>query len=148
MMIDEFPFPHLDFINDLLNDEQVGKAARASTSSQSLSNGPHLLSRQRSFPGDMGIAGDLSSSTSACGFERTRSYHIGANHDEVFQRSYGSSGSHFDHPLRDFIPQANPPHYANGPIDGLIPNQWQEAGSDIPIFNARNAVEISTPRLW
>lgn len=141
VMIDEFPFPHLDIINDLLNDEQVGKAARTSTSSQSLSNGPHLLSRQRSFPGDMGIAGDLGSSTSACRFERTRSYHVGANHDEVFQRNYGSSGSHFDHPLRDFIPQANPPHYANGPIDGLIPNQWQVAGSDIPMFNARNAVE-------
>ena len=45
----------------LLLDLQVGKAARASTSSQSLSNGPHLLSQQRSFPGDMGIADDLGS---------------------------------------------------------------------------------------
>ena len=143
VMTDEFPFPHLDIINDLLNDDQVGKAARASTSSQTTTlsnNGPHFLSRQRSFPGDMGMAGDLGSSTSACRFERTRSYHVGVNHDEVlFQRSYGggsSSASHFDLPLRDFIPQPNPQHYSNGQIDGLIPNQWQVAGSDIPMFNA------------
>lgn len=141
VMTDEFPFPHLDIINDLLNDEQVGKA-RASTSSQTLTNGPHFLSRQRSFPGDMGgMAGDLGSSTSACRFERTRSYHVGANHDEVFQRSFSSSGSHFDLPLRDFIPQVNQPHYSNGQIDGLIPNQWQVAGSEIPMFNTRNAVD-------
>lgn len=140
---DEFPFPHLDIINDLLNDEQVGKAARASTSMQSMSNGTHLLSRQRSFPGDVGISGEMGS-TSACRFERTLSYHVGGSRDEVFQRGYGSSGSHFEHPLRDFLPQTNAtPHYGNGQIDGLMANQWQVGGPDItPMFNnARNAVE-------
>ncbi|KAK9265872.1 hypothetical protein L1049_027322 [Liquidambar formosana] len=37
-------FPHLDIINDLLDDEQgMGKAARSSTAFQGLSNGPHML---------------------------------------------------------------------------------------------------------
>ncbi|KAJ6903610.1 TNF receptor-associated factor [Populus alba x Populus x berolinensis] len=132
-------FPHLDIINDLLNDEHaVGKASEASRVFHS--NGPHLLNRQFSFPSDMGISSDLGSSTSSsCRFERTRSYHDGG-----FQRSYSSSGSHFDSP-REFIPQASPLPYANGHIDGLIPNQWQISGSDISLMSMRNADGDSYP---
>ncbi|CAK7327203.1 unnamed protein product [Dovyalis caffra] len=136
-VIDEFP--HLDIINDLLDEEHaVGKTAEASRVFRS--NGPHLLNRQFSFPNDMAISSDLGSSTSSsCRFERTRSYHDGG-----FQRSYSSSGTHFD-TLREFIPQGNPLPYANGHVDGLIPNQWQMAGSDISLMGMRNADGDSPP---
>lgn len=134
-------FPHLDIINDLLNDEHVsGKGAGPSRAFQSLSNGPHLLNRQFSFPCDVGGSTDLGSSTSSsCRFDRMRSYHDGG-----FQRSYSSTGTHFDG-LREFIPQPSPLPYANGQIDGLVPNQWQMAGSDLSLAGIRNTEVDGSP---
>ncbi|KAI8010828.1 Flowering time control protein FCA [Camellia lanceoleosa] len=87
-------FPHLDIINDLLDDEhRMALGARASMNFQSFGNGPHHLNRQL--------------------------------------------GSHYD-PLRDMIPQVNQRPYANGQIDGLIPNQWQMGGSDLSYLSMRN----------
>ena len=130
---EEFPFQHLDIINDLLDDEHsVGKAAKASTVSQTISNGPQLLNRQFSFPGDMGMSADVGSSSSPCRFERTQSYH-----ENGFQHHYQSPGSHYDS-TRDFIPQASALPYVNGQVDGLIPNQWQRAGSDLSVLGMRN----------
>ncbi|KAJ6719454.1 TNF RECEPTOR-ASSOCIATED FACTOR-like protein 1A [Salix purpurea] len=104
------------------------------------SNGPHTLNRQFSFPNDLGVSGDLGSSTnSPCRFERTRSYHGGG-----FQRSYSSSGTHFDTP-REYIPQASTLPYTNGHIDGLVSNQWQMAGSDFSLMGMRNADADSSP---
>lgn len=126
-------FPHLDIINDLLDDEHgVGKASKFSPVFEPLSNGPSPLNRQYSFPSDLSVAGNVGSSTS-CRFERTRSYH-----DEGFHRSYSSSAGHFE-PAREFIPQTNPLPYVNGQIDGLIPNQWQMPGSDMSLVVMRNA---------
>nr|KYP56600.1 Ubiquitin carboxyl-terminal hydrolase 12 [Cajanus cajan] len=52
-LVDEFP--HLDIINDLLDEEHgIGKAARANSVFQSLNDGPQLLNRQYTFPGDLG----------------------------------------------------------------------------------------------
>ncbi|KAG8481050.1 hypothetical protein CXB51_025757 [Gossypium anomalum] len=40
----------------------------------------------------------------------------------------------------EFIPQASPLHYANGQqIDGLVPNRWQMASSDLSLLSMRNA---------
>ncbi|XP_071938042.1 TNF receptor-associated factor homolog 1a-like [Coffea arabica] len=126
-------FPHLDIINDLLDDEQaIGKTAAASSSFHPFSNGPHHLNRQFSFPGDIGMSNDMGPSTSSCRFERTRSYH-----DDTFHRGYGSSGGPYD-TLRDMVPTSNLRPYVNGHIDGLIPNQWQMAGSDRCYMNMRN----------
>ncbi|KAM3755979.1 hypothetical protein ACB098_02G078100 [Castanea mollissima] len=120
-------FPHLDIINDLLDDEHgVGKAASGSPFFQSLSNGPQLLNRQLTFPGDVG------SSSSSCRFERTYSMH-----DDGFQQGYHSPGSQFES-MRDFIPQASALPYVNGQVDGLIPNQWQVAGSDLSLLGMRS----------
>ncbi|KAF9673538.1 hypothetical protein SADUNF_Sadunf10G0034600 [Salix dunnii] len=132
-------FPHLDIINDLLDEEHsVGKAVEARRVFHS--NGPHILNRQFSFPNDLGVSGDLGSSTnSPCRIERTRSYHGGG-----FQRSYSSSGTHFDTP-REYIPQASPLPYTNGHIDGLVSNQWQMAGSDFSLMGMRNADGDSSP---
>ncbi|TKY53687.1 MATH domain-containing protein [Spatholobus suberectus] len=129
-LVDEFP--HLDIINDLLDEEHgIGKAARASSVFQSFNDGPQLLNRQFTFPGDLGTNDDLGSSTS-CRFERSRSYH-----DAGFQQGYSSSGRHFDS-LQDYLPQASALSYGNGKVDGLIPNQWQVAGSDLSYLGMRN----------
>lgn len=127
-------FPHLDIINDLLDDEHgVGRASRASTSVfQSFTNGPHLLNRQYSFPGEVGISGEVGPSSASCRFERTRSYH-----DDAFQRAYSSSGNLFES-VREFIPQTATLPYANGQIDGLIPSHWQMTGSDMTLLGMRN----------
>ncbi|KAF7807002.1 TNF receptor-associated factor-like protein 1b-like isoform X1 [Senna tora] len=130
LLVDEFP--HLDIINDLLDDEHgIGKAARTSSTFHTLSNGPQSLNRQFTS-GDLGTCDDLGSSTSSGKFERSRSYH-----DYGFQRGYSSTGAHFDS-LRDYAPQASSLPYVNGHLDGLIQNQWQVAGSDLSYLGMRN----------
>ncbi|KAJ4831930.1 hypothetical protein Tsubulata_034546 [Turnera subulata] len=126
-------FPHLDIINDLLDDESgVGKAVGGGSTFQSLSNGHHLLNRQYTFPCD-GVPNDMASSTSSsCRIERMRSYHDG------FQRGYVSSSTQFD-ALREFVPQPSPLPYANGHMDGLMPNQWHMSSSDLSFLGLRNA---------
>ncbi|XWS53855.1 hypothetical protein CRYUN_Cryun10bG0036100 [Craigia yunnanensis] len=134
-------FPHLDIINDLLDEEHnVGRAARPGTGFHSLGNGSHLLNRHFSFPSNLGMSGEMGSSSGSCRFERARSYH-----DDGFQRDYSnSSGNHFD-TLREFIPQASPLSNANGKIDGLIPTQWPMASPDLSLLSMRNADADSYP---
>ncbi|WCJ23959.1 TRAF-like superfamily protein [Euphorbia peplus] len=128
-------FPHIDIINDLLDDEQGGRADESSGGFQSLTNGQqqHFLNRQCSFPGDVGVSDLGGSGNGSCRFERTRSYH-----DVGFQRSYSSFGTHFDTP-REYIPQASHIPYANGHMDGLMSNQWQMSASDLSLVGMRNA---------
>ncbi|KAG6732656.1 hypothetical protein I3842_01G189000 [Carya illinoinensis] len=125
-------FPHLDIINDLLDDEHGVGMARADTVFHSLSNGPQLLNRQLTFPCDESISGDVGSSSSSCRFERSRSYH-----DDGFQQHYHSPGSHYDS-MRDFILQGGALPYVNGPVDGLVLNQWPVAGADLSLLGMRN----------
>ncbi|KAL2463683.1 TRAF-like superfamily protein [Forsythia ovata] len=126
-------FPHLDIINDLLDDEQgFGKVPRENSGYQSFSNGPNHLRRQFSFPSEIGMSSGLVPSTSSCRLERTRSYH-----DDGLQIAYGASGIPFDRP-RDMIPQASPRPHVNGQIDGLMPNQWPLSGSDMSFMNIPN----------
>ncbi|XP_061359175.1 TNF receptor-associated factor homolog 1a-like isoform X1 [Gastrolobium bilobum] len=130
LLVDEFP--HLDIINDLLDDEHgIGKTAKASSVFQPLNDGSQFLNRQFSFPGETGTNDDLGSSTSGR-FERSRSYH-----DPGFQRGYSSSGGPFDS-QRDYLPQVSTLSYGNGKVDGLIQNQWQVAGSDLSYLGMRN----------
>ncbi|KAJ1383937.1 hypothetical protein SESBI_42949 [Sesbania bispinosa] len=132
LLVDEFP--HLDIINDLLDDEHgIGKTAKAGSVFESLNNGPRLLNRNFTYPGDLGANDDLGSSTSSCRFERSQSYH----HDHGFRGGYNSSSGHFDS-LRDYVPQVSSIPYVNGQVDGLIPNQWQIAGSDLLYVGMRN----------
>ncbi|KAG4919527.1 hypothetical protein JHK84_056835 [Glycine max] len=132
LLVDEFP--HLDIINDLLDDEHgIGKTAKASSAFQSLNSGPQLLNRQFTFPGDLGADDDLGSSTSSCRLERSRSF----QHDHRLQGGYGLSGGHY-HSLRDYIPPVSGVPGVNGQVDGLIPNQWQVAGSDLLYLGMRN----------
>ena len=131
-------FPHLDIINDLLDEEHnVGWAARAGTGFHSLGNGSHLLNRHFSFPSNLGMSGEMGSSSGSCRFERARSYH-----DDEFQRGNNSS---LGNTLREFIPQASLLPYANGQIDGSVPTQWPMASSDLSLLGMRNADADSYP---
>ncbi|XP_019461140.1 PREDICTED: MATH domain-containing protein At5g43560-like [Lupinus angustifolius] len=133
-LVDEFP--HLDIINDLLDDEHViGKTQVASSLFQPLDRRAQLLNRQSTCPGDLGADDNLGSSASSCRFERSRSYH----HDHRFQGGYSSSSSgHFDSP-RVYIPRTSTVPYVNGQVDGSVPNQWQVAGSDLSYLGMRNS---------
>lgn len=126
-------FPHLDIINDLLDDEHgVGMVARVNSDYQMFSSVPHHINRQYSFPGDPGMSSSTGPSGSACRFDRTRSYH-----DDGFKHGYGASGRTYD-TLRDMFPQATSRPYVNGQVDGFMHNQWQMAASDPPLLNVRN----------
>ncbi|KAK7268730.1 hypothetical protein RIF29_21438 [Crotalaria pallida] len=134
LLVDDFP--HLDIINDLLDDEHGnGMTSIASSVFQPLDSRPQFLNRQFTCPGDFGAVDDLGSSSSSCRFERSRSYH----HDHGFQGGYSSSGGHFDS-LRDYIPHTSTLPYANGQVDGMVPNQWRQvAGSDLSYLGMRNS---------
>lgn len=130
VMTDEFP--HLDIINDLLDDEHgVGNFAVSDSAYQNFGNGSHYLNRHFSFPGDPAM------STSSCRFERMQSYQ-----DDIFQHSYGGA-SHDT--LGHMIPQASSRPYLNRQIDDLIPSQWQVAGPDLPFPSARTTENDGRP---
>ncbi|GKU85818.1 hypothetical protein SLEP1_g437 [Rubroshorea leprosula] len=132
-------FPHLDIINDLLDEEHgIGKVNGEGTVLQYPSNGSHPLNGHFSFSSEMSMSSEMGSSSGSCRFERAQSYR-----DDGLQRSYGSMGQ-FDAP-REFIPQASPLPYASGQIDGLIPAQWQIAGSDLSLLGMRNSENDGYP---
>ncbi|GAB4850977.1 hypothetical protein Ancab_030273 [Ancistrocladus abbreviatus] len=116
-------FPHLDIINDLLEDEHV---------SRGVNNGPNLLNRPSALAPDMGTPGEMASSASSCRFERSRSHN-----DDGFQEGY-VCGTHID-PLSKYIPQANLMPYGNGSIDGLVQKERQVAGPDISSLSMRKS---------
>ncbi|KAL4273635.1 hypothetical protein GQ457_13G025730 [Hibiscus cannabinus] len=128
-------FPHLDIINELLDDEHnVGSTGRPGAGFHALGNGSHLLTRHFSFPSNLGVSGEMGSSCGSCRFERAQSYHA-----DGFQRSFsGSSGNHFDTP-REYTLQPNHQPYANGQHDGSVQTQWPMTSSELSLLQMRNA---------
>ncbi|CAN4120467.1 unnamed protein product [Withania somnifera] len=125
-------FPHLDIINDLLDDEQgIGRTSMPTAGFLCYSNGSHHLNRHFSFPGDIGMSVDLGPSTSSCRFERTRSYHDDIQHN-FYEGPFDSA--------RNMLRQPNP-RFINGQIDELVPNQWQQMMGSDPSFLGMRAVE-------
>ncbi|KAK1362518.1 hypothetical protein POM88_046992 [Heracleum sosnowskyi] len=124
-------FPHLDIINNLLDDENgIFMASTPNSGFPTFSNGPHHLHQQEfTFPGDIGFSGDLGSSSSSM-FEQTQSYH-----DDEYYHSYNFASDQYD---SNWIHQANLQPYQNG-IDGLIPNQWQAGNSDLSYQSMRSS---------
>lgn len=124
-------FPHLDIINDLLDDELgLGMTSEPDSRFQNLSNCSNHQTQQFPFPSDIGMLSDMGTSMNSCRFERAQSYH-----DNVFQHSY-SVGLY--ETVRDVIPQPSPPSFANGQMDELYPNNWQVAGPDPSYPGMRN----------
>ncbi|EHA8587627.1 hypothetical protein COCNU_scaffold002855G000040 [Cocos nucifera] len=120
-------FPHLDIINDLLDDEQSnGKSARG------LHHHHHhhqSFSRQYSFPGNASAA-EFGSLNGSCRLDQNE--HYGA---EGFRRVYGSSNSCV-HGLREgHFSQVDLSAYANGQIDGVMQNQWLYGCTDLSMLN-------------
>lgn len=124
-------FPHLDIINDLLDDEQgIGRmTSMPTTGFQSYSNGSHHLNRRSSFPGDIGMPTDSGPSTSSNRFEQTRSYHDDIQH-KFYEGPLDSAS--------DMIRQPNP-RFISGQIDSSAPNQWQMMSSDSSFRGIRTA---------
>ncbi|MBA0579914.1 hypothetical protein Gorai_022157, partial [Gossypium raimondii] len=122
-------FPHLDIINDLLDEEHnVGRVARSATRFHSLG----LLNRHVSSPSNLGMLGET---VSSCGFEQAWSYW-----NNGFQQGYRNSlGNHCD-TSREYIPQPSPLPYANGLTDGLTPTHWPMAS-----LGMRNADAVNYP---
>nr|GMD80288.1 MATH domain-containing protein At5g43560-like isoform X1 [Ipomoea batatas] len=124
-------FPHLDIINDLLDDELgIGMTSEPDSRFQSLSNCSNHQTQQFTFPSDTGMLSDMGPSMSSCRFERAQSYH-----DNGYQHSYSMG---LFEAVRDVIPQPSPPSFANGQMDGLFPNNWQVVGPDPSYLGMRN----------
>ncbi|XP_010932573.1 TNF receptor-associated factor homolog 1a isoform X2 [Elaeis guineensis] len=122
MVADEFP--HLDIINDLLDEEQSnGKATKG------LQHHHHSFSRQYSFPGNAS-ATDIGSLNGSSRFDQDEQYY-----DEGFRRVYGSSNSSL-HGLREgHVSQVDISAYANGHVDGVMQNQWPYSRTDLSMLN-------------
>ncbi|KAL9225209.1 hypothetical protein vseg_001158 [Gypsophila vaccaria] len=128
-------FPHLDIINDLLDDEVNGKT-HGSTFYSGMGNGPTLYNRQFTYPADSSLSSNDGSIGSPCRFDRSRTYP-----NDGFQQDYASaygsvSGSHYDS-AREFIPQGNSGPYMNGQIDSLA--QWQMLRPDLSSMDFRGS---------
>lgn len=108
LMTDEFP--HLDIINDLLEDEQGMMDSAVYQLPQRFNN------NQYSYHGgaDLGISG------------RSRNYS-----DDGFHYSYGKYMPHLS-------PSSSSSPYANGQMDGLAQTQWQMANMDLSLLAMRN----------
>ncbi|KAL3649082.1 hypothetical protein CASFOL_005485 [Castilleja foliolosa] len=119
-------FPHLDIINDLLDDEHgIGNLSVPNAGyNQGFGDGPRYLGRQASFPGDPSRLGPQ---TGSCRFEKTHSYR-----DDGFQPSYVYDTR------PDMVPRAGLLPYVNGQIDGSVPGQWQMGGADVAFMSYRN----------
>uniref|UniRef100_A0A7C9E856 MATH domain-containing protein n=1 Tax=Opuntia streptacantha TaxID=393608 RepID=A0A7C9E856_OPUST len=129
-------FPHLDIINDLLDDEQgMGRTACGSTIFQGPSNGTPLFTRQFTYPSDMKLSSEVGSVGTSCRSDRYRSLP-----EDGFQQEYCSSRSQYGS-AREFIPQpqGNSVSYMNGQIDSPVPNQWQLLGPDLSLVGLRNS---------
>ncbi|RRT59609.1 hypothetical protein B296_00009555 [Ensete ventricosum] len=117
-------FPHLDIINDLLDDEQnVGRTVRSP---------PYAFSRQFSFPGNLSTA-DTGSLGSSGQFEQLDQYY-----DEGFHRGYGASNNPPEG-LRDGrMQQMDLLAYANRQFDGLMRNQQPYGITDLSMLSLRD----------
>ncbi|CAH9136282.1 unnamed protein product [Cuscuta epithymum] len=144
LLADEFP--HLDIINDLLDDDLgVGMASGPDPTFQSCfgnasSHNRHHrhLPRHFSFPGDVSMPPDLSP-TSSCRFDRTLTYHD--NNNGFLHRYPG--GLLFDTSSRDMITQAGPQSFANVQTEGMITSQWQMVSSDDGSFSGMRSANSS-----
>ncbi|XP_063937021.1 TNF receptor-associated factor homolog 1a-like isoform X2 [Daucus carota subsp. sativus] len=123
-------FPHLDIINDLLDDEII-MAASTSSGFQTFSNRPHHQNQRLTFPGDIGLSNDLGTSTSSHMFEQTQSYH-----DDEYHYNYSSSSGQFD---SNMFHQANLQPHPDGHSDRFMANQWQMDNSDLSYLSMRSS---------
>ncbi|XP_051129521.1 TNF receptor-associated factor homolog 1a-like isoform X2 [Andrographis paniculata] len=129
-------FPHLDIINELLDDEHgIGFAARANSGHLDFGGGGGggglHLNRHYSFPGDP----NFGAAQSSCRFDRTHSYH-----GDLLHHAYNTSGRGYE-----ALPGSGPQIYANGRVDGYLPAQFPVRNSDVPFFGVARVDESGYP---
>lgn len=123
-------FPHIDIINDLLDEEQ---------SSSNLYYPHHHLhqsfSRHYTFPGDISSS-DLSLLANNSGrYEQTEQYY-----DDGFQNIYSNSSVSPLHRLREgqFPHMDLSASYAISPLDGMVQIHWPYSHADLSTVNLGN----------
>lgn len=137
-MVDEFP--HIDIINDLLDEEQSIMGRVASSSSNLYHPHHHLrrsFSSQYTFPGDI-AASDLGLLTNNSGrYEQIEQYYD----DGGYQNIYGSSSVSPLHRLRDgHYPQVDlSASYPVGPLDSMAQIHWPYSHADLSTANLGSA---------
>jgi len=129
-------FPHLDIINDLLDeDKNISKAAaNFHHHHPHHQRQHHLFNRHYSFSGDI----DICSFSSPNHLDWTEHYYD----DGGFQRVYGSSSSSPVHGLRERqYSQVDLSAYANGQLQGVIQSQWPYSAPDLSMLSLGTAAD-------
>ena len=130
-------FPHLDIINDLLDeDKSIAKAA----ANFHYHHHPHHQRHHHSFNQHYSFSGDtdIGSFSGPSHLDQTEHYHD----DGEFQRIYGSSSSRPPHGLRDGqYSQVDLSAYANGQLQGVIRNQWPYSAPDLSMLSLGSATD-------
>ncbi|VFQ65972.1 unnamed protein product [Cuscuta campestris] len=132
-------FPHLDIINDLLDDDLgIGMASGSDPIFQSCfgdaSSHHHHLPRHFSFPGNVCMPADPSPASS-CRFDRALGYH---DNNNGFGHRY--PGVLFDN-QRDMITQPGAQNFADMQMEGIITSQWQMVSSDGGSFSGMRSAD-------
>jgi len=128
-------FPHIDIINDLLDeDKSIAKAATNFHYHHPHNHRHHhLFNRQYSLSD-----ADVGSFSSPSHLDQTERYYD----DGGFQRIYGSSSSSHLHGLRDEqYSQVDLSAYANGQLQGVIQNQWPYSAPDLSMLSLGSAAD-------
>lgn len=134
-MVDEFP--HIDIINDLLDEEQniMGRAA----SSGNPYHHHHHHHLHQSFGSQYAFSGDIASSdlgllaNNSARYEQMEQYY-----DDGFQNIYSSSSVSPLHRLREgqFPPQMDlSASYAVSPVDSMVNVHWPFSHTDLSTVN-------------
>uniref|UniRef100_A0A1D1YHT4 MATH domain-containing protein At5g43560 n=2 Tax=Anthurium amnicola TaxID=1678845 RepID=A0A1D1YHT4_9ARAE len=118
-------FPHLDIINDLLDEEQsVGKFG-----SNEYHHSHHpALNRQYTFPCDVSNAADVSASDGS-----------GYYYDDGIHRAYAASNGHFNRRRDLASEQLDLSAYMNGPLESVNRSQWPVGALDHSILGLVSA---------
>ncbi|KAH7661278.1 putative coiled-coil protein [Dioscorea alata] len=122
-------FPHLDIINDLLDDEHgMGKVANGRRQH-------HLpFNRQYSFPGDIAsIEMGLSEGIGLFDHPAQQCF------DDGYHMVYGSPSGALNGPRDAHLQQADISAYPTGRNDGLIQNHWPYTRADLAMLNIGSA---------
>ncbi|KAG0481986.1 hypothetical protein HPP92_010070 [Vanilla planifolia] len=122
-------FPHLDIINDLLNEEYsiMGRADVISGQHRP-QHQRHHFSRQYSLP-----TGMASINLGSNRYDNVEQYY-----ENGFHNMFGSSSGRALHRLQDgHFSQVDlsAAAYANGQVDGMVHGQWPYGHVDVPILN-------------
>ena len=133
VMPDEFP--HLDIINDLL-DEDHRNVGRATFSGYHYHDDFHSMNQQYAFPGDM-IPADIDSLNGSYPFDLPDYYY-----DELSQMVYDSFVPFHEFGDMQPLPPVDFSVYGNG-MDALLQNQWPMNSADLSVLDFGSTMDVN-----